>query len=686
MDSRATFIGSAHRRGRTAAGVGLTCLAVGAAVGAAAPAQATTLTVYAGGNNDLGSVSALMLGANHRYTFNGYGTWDPVTGQVPPDIMTKTRQMGLSLLRWPGGTVANTTWWSGTIGDNRLCQRDGRVAVVGNEDNPADDELQAREPSYGLDEHMRFVEQLGAQALIMVPMAIGNPIDAANLVEYLNTPAGDGINPNGGPDWAEVRAANGHPAPYKVTRFEIGNEHYHADQRYWMPQNNPNASPPVRPGVTAYINGADRRITGERLGRLTRRNATGERVCTGSTGGAGVASDGTAGQVFDINYPSAVVDTFALRVNGVTWRRVDSLATAGPTDKVYELSSHVGQVKFGDGVHGAVPAAGHLVVADYTSTHQGFVDFYRRMKEVDPSIDVCASWGQPTFPALFRELATPGSKYDCVTGHPYTHFQAENKDSWDSALEAHDWHMLSSLEERNTVVALRDAVNANTLTPHPYVAISEYGALWGPETNNPFPEYNFSMTHALYMANQWMSWQTMDIPWAAGNDLSSDGWYTLLGKESSGFIYSAEAVAREAVKPMFTARGRQVVTELVGGPMRDPANTEMCNGGAPLSCQDTYSKLRAMATRGPNGTVYLMVVNRSPFQNDAIPVDVTINGFTGTGSATVRQVAPAAFTSHNDVETPNAVTLSTSNRAVGTNTFRATFPPYSITLFILPPA
>jgi alpha-N-arabinofuranosidase len=346
----------------------------------------------------------------------------------------------------------------------------------------------------------------------------------------------------------------------------------------------------------------------------------------------------------------------------------------------------VGQVKFGDNVHGAVPASGASVVADYTSTHFGFVDFYQRMKAVDPSIDVCAAWGQTAFPTLFKELAPPGSKYDCLTAHPYTHFQGENKDVWDSALEAHDWHMISSSEERGTVIALRDAVNANTLTPHPYVAISEYGALWGPEVNTVFPEYNFSMTHALYMANQWMNLQTLGVPWAAGNDLSSNGWYTLLGPDNHGFISSAEAVAREAVKPMFTARGRQVLTEIAGGPVRDPANTEMCNGGAPTSCQDAYPKLRALASRAPNGTLYVMVVNRSPFQTDAIPIDVTLHGFTGTGTATVRQVAPAAFTSHNDAETPNAVTLSTSTRAVGTNSFRATLPPFSITLFILPPA
>ena len=51
-------------------------------------------------------------------------------------------------------------------------------------------------------------------------MGQGSAADAADLIEYLNAPAdGDVTKPNGGVDWAEVRAANGHPEPYGVTTF-----------------------------------------------------------------------------------------------------------------------------------------------------------------------------------------------------------------------------------------------------------------------------------------------------------------------------------------------------------------------------------------------------------------------------------------------------------------------------------
>lgn len=69
-------------------------------------------------------------------------------------------------------------------------------------------------------------------------LARGDADDAADLIEYLNAKVGS--NPNGGTAWAEVRAANGHEAPYNVRYFEIGNEMNQggadgtAAQTYWI--------------------------------------------------------------------------------------------------------------------------------------------------------------------------------------------------------------------------------------------------------------------------------------------------------------------------------------------------------------------------------------------------------------------------------------------------------------------
>lgn len=49
-----------------------------------------------------------------------------------------------------------------------------------------------------------------------------------------------GLNPNGGVDWASIRAKNGHQEPFNVRYFEIGNENNQGgtdgttSQQYWM--------------------------------------------------------------------------------------------------------------------------------------------------------------------------------------------------------------------------------------------------------------------------------------------------------------------------------------------------------------------------------------------------------------------------------------------------------------------
>ncbi len=48
---------------------------------------------------------------------------------------------------------------------------------------------------------------------------------AADWVEYCNTP-NDGSNPNGGTNWAAVRAKKGHPEPFNAKYWEVGNEVY----------------------------------------------------------------------------------------------------------------------------------------------------------------------------------------------------------------------------------------------------------------------------------------------------------------------------------------------------------------------------------------------------------------------------------------------------------------------------
>ena len=134
-------------------------------------------------------------------------------------------------------------------------------------------------------------------------MGQGSAADAADLIEYLNAPAdGDVTNPNGGVDWAEVRAANGHPKPYGVTRFEIGNEIGYYRQTYWM-DGRGNTD-----WMNAYIDGG--RMTFGQNTRTVKEEDWRDQATN---------SDGTANQVRYVRYTPAVENSVAVYVGGRSW-------------------------------------------------------------------------------------------------------------------------------------------------------------------------------------------------------------------------------------------------------------------------------------------------------------------------------------------------------------------------------
>lgn len=70
----------------------------------------------------------------------------------------------------------------------------------------------------GTDEYMLFCQEIGVEPQLTANFGNGTPEDAAAWVEYCN---GDSLSKFG-----SLRAKNGHPKPYKVKYWEIGNEQY----------------------------------------------------------------------------------------------------------------------------------------------------------------------------------------------------------------------------------------------------------------------------------------------------------------------------------------------------------------------------------------------------------------------------------------------------------------------------
>ncbi|MDQ1632756.1 MAG: alpha-L-arabinofuranosidase, partial [Frankiaceae bacterium] len=369
------------------------------------------------------AVHQQILGVNMDYFHNGRSIWDAKHDRPVKRVVARLHRTDVQLIRYPGGISANLFNWKKSIGPHPGCQIDGRYRSGGYRAFTSG-------LAYGPDENEELARAAGAGVAIMVPFVSGTPSDAADWVEYMNSPANKPGNPNGGIDWAQRRADNGHPGPYHVQRWEVGNEQRIPKQRYWMSSSRAGA-------LHQYVHGASPRISLEPLGKECDHPNSGK------------PSNGKANQVFDVLYPPMSPTGVIVKIRGQRWTRTQHLQSAGPNDRVYAIEPKSGHVVFGDGKHGAIPPRGAVVRTSYRSVHAGVFSIMRAMSRVDPSIQTCVSWGLRDFVNAAR-----GHRYGCFTAHAYTHFVRLKQDHWANPLEGHDRHMLGADKEREVVARL----------------------------------------------------------------------------------------------------------------------------------------------------------------------------------------------------------------------------------------
>lgn len=189
-------------------------------------------------NSELGPVNRFVLGNNmlgHAWVWdpdqstfvardhhvNGQGVWDISTYSSVPELVDFAKDIGMSYVRFPGGCGVHWYDWKKSVGP--IESRPDNCIAYDIYDECAPDQI-----TYGFPEFLQNAEDIGAIPVITVSDYTGTFQDAADLVEYLNAPVSPD-NPNGGIDWAQVRADEGHPEPWGVVWFEYGNETYHGD-------------------------------------------------------------------------------------------------------------------------------------------------------------------------------------------------------------------------------------------------------------------------------------------------------------------------------------------------------------------------------------------------------------------------------------------------------------------------
>lgn len=128
----------------------------------------------------------------------------PNTRGMRNDVIAALRTLKVPNIRWPGGCFADEYHWRKGIGPKREATLNPNWGGV-------------MEPNtFGTHEFMDFLDQIGSEAYLSINVGSGTPQEAAEWLEYLTT-----IQPTA---LGKERAANGHPAPYKIAYLGVGNE------------------------------------------------------------------------------------------------------------------------------------------------------------------------------------------------------------------------------------------------------------------------------------------------------------------------------------------------------------------------------------------------------------------------------------------------------------------------------
>lgn len=140
-----------------------------------------------------------------------YGTlYDPASPLADEngfrkDFIDAMKELKVTNMRWPGGNFLMGYNWQDGIGPKQKRPARINMAWGGIDSNQV-----------GTDEWFALNKSMGTENVVAVNLGLGSIQDAVYWLEYCNYPRGT--------YYSDLRSKNGHPAPYKVKIWDLGNE------------------------------------------------------------------------------------------------------------------------------------------------------------------------------------------------------------------------------------------------------------------------------------------------------------------------------------------------------------------------------------------------------------------------------------------------------------------------------
>ncbi len=121
------------------------------------------------------------------------------------DVLAEVRQLGVPIIRYPGGNFVSGYHWLDGVGPKK-----DRPRVL----NLASNSIETNQ--FGTNEFLVWCRAVGAEPLLAVNLGTGTPESAADLVEYCNVDRGT--------RWSDLRRRHGFERPYNIQYWCLGNE------------------------------------------------------------------------------------------------------------------------------------------------------------------------------------------------------------------------------------------------------------------------------------------------------------------------------------------------------------------------------------------------------------------------------------------------------------------------------